>query len=468
MPNQATLHNTLSLIELSSVLQSRHFLVGLLSSTRSLIMPKLVQRKALESAEATAGSSSAAPLTTPPSNTTTPLTTVQATATAGVSTIEPPIKPHPIIDKLMKLNTSASGQPLEVSAADLCAATGVTYNKFSILLNRQYTVRQEKRVTDENNPSSDHDVRHYRFRFWIAKGAKQFTELFSKHPEFDPEKITFKTFLLDQFYLEIFPSEKEEIYKLMTDQDMWHLVLIGREQPREGNREASDSLWKIIASASFQPMNDLQTIYLSWLAVSCMKAEYGKWNPKKTKKKQPTNEDVKSFFDGTTFSNGKGIGSTMLATVQYICSSLVPAQTRSSRFYENIICQSSAQALEFYKVAMGFVEITDATTIPTDVLSRFINSRQVIPIKFTGRLNERRPPKVKQKKNILAHILRQALCNMFLVKHNIVATTIHNLPTGIQRRGSSIYYSPNEKEFLSDMLPDSVTYEEFDGLYPQA
>jgi hypothetical protein len=57
-----------------------------------------------------------------------------------------------------------------------------------------------------------------------------------------------------------------------------------------------------------------------------MKAEYGKWNPKRTKKKKPTNEDVKSFFDGTTFSNGKGIGSTMLATVQYICYSLVPSQ----------------------------------------------------------------------------------------------------------------------------------------------
>jgi hypothetical protein len=92
----------------------------------------------------------------------------------------------------------------------------------------------------------------------------------------------------------------------------------------------------------------------------------------------------------------------MLATVQYICYSLVPSQPQMSRcFYENIICQSSAQALEFYKVAMGFVEITDSTTIPTTVLSRFINSRQVILIKFTGWLHERRPPKVKPKKNIL-------------------------------------------------------------------
>jgi hypothetical protein len=58
-------------------------------------------------------------------------------------------------------------------------------------------------------------------------------------------------------------------------------------------------------------------------------------------------DDVKSCFHGSTFSNGKGIGSTILAAVQYICSSLVSTQPpMSQRYYENIICQSSAQALE--------------------------------------------------------------------------------------------------------------------------
>jgi hypothetical protein len=52
-PNQASLHNALSLIELFSVLQSRPFL-ALMSSTRSLIMPTLVQRNAQESVETTA------------------------------------------------------------------------------------------------------------------------------------------------------------------------------------------------------------------------------------------------------------------------------------------------------------------------------------------------------------------------------------------------------------------------------
>jgi hypothetical protein len=56
---------------------------------------------------------------------------------------------------------------------------------------------------------------------------------------------------------------------------MRHLVLIGQEH-NERKREASASLWKIIAAASFIPTEDEQTIYLSWLDVSSMKAEFGK------------------------------------------------------------------------------------------------------------------------------------------------------------------------------------------------
>jgi hypothetical protein len=57
------------------------------------------------------------------------------------------------------LNTSA-GNPIEVSAIELCSATGVMYNKFEVLTNRQFTDQQENRVTNENDPSSatDHIV----------------------------------------------------------------------------------------------------------------------------------------------------------------------------------------------------------------------------------------------------------------------------------------------------------------------
>jgi hypothetical protein len=67
------------------------------------------------------------------------------------------------------------------------------------------------------------------------------------------------------------------------------------------------------------------------------------------------------------------------------------------------------------------------------------------------------------------HIFRQALCNMFAVKHTRVSKEVHNLPGFIQRRGSSIYYSTDEEGFLSDNIPDVVDYEDYDkNLYKHA
>jgi hypothetical protein len=62
---------------------------------------------------------------------------------------------------------------------------------------------------------------------------------------------------------------------------MWLLVLIGQEHGWENQRVPSP--WKIIATALFKPTNDLQTIYLSWLSVSPMKADFDKWNTKPEK-----------------------------------------------------------------------------------------------------------------------------------------------------------------------------------------
>jgi hypothetical protein len=86
------------------------------------------QRNAQETVEATAESTSTAPveiaqstMTTPLETATTPLTTVQPTATA-VSTIDshkklPPV--NPIFDDLIKVHTSA-GELTKVSALALC------------------------------------------------------------------------------------------------------------------------------------------------------------------------------------------------------------------------------------------------------------------------------------------------------------------------------------------------------------
>jgi hypothetical protein len=203
--------------------------------------------------------------------------------------------------------------PLEVLTKDLCSTTKVMYGKFDVLLNRQFTVPSEKRVNNENSPTVDtsQGVYEHLFRFWIAKDATQFTKLFSKHHKFDA-KDTMKTFL-NCFYLAMFPGEEKELDKLLIDKDIWHLLLIGREQGWE-NQRAPFLPWKIIAAASFQLIDDWQTIYLSWPAVSSMKADSRQWNTKKTCQQ----EDVKEFFDGKTFSKGKGIGLTIMVVVQYI------------------------------------------------------------------------------------------------------------------------------------------------------
>jgi hypothetical protein len=129
-------------------------------------MPTLVQRNAQESVEATAESTSTAPVGMAQSTTTTPLATTTTPLATEESTVTAVLRPqvNPIISDLIKLHTSA-GEPIKVPALSLCSASGVAYNKFDVLTNRQFTIQQEKRVTDENDPSiaKDHTVRQHRF-----------------------------------------------------------------------------------------------------------------------------------------------------------------------------------------------------------------------------------------------------------------------------------------------------------------
>jgi hypothetical protein len=197
-------------------------LAGELSSNLSLLMPSLVPGKALASLVPTAPS------------TTTTSSTATASSTKTMAPSRTPDVPrdalaptHWLVKKLLQLNESPSEVPLEVLAKEFCFATNVTYGKFDVLLNRQFTIPSEKWVNNKNNPTVDtsQGVHEHRFCFWIAKGATQFTKLFSKHHEFDA-KDTMKTFL-NGFYLTMFPGEEKELDKLLTDKDMRHLVLNG-------------------------------------------------------------------------------------------------------------------------------------------------------------------------------------------------------------------------------------------------
>jgi hypothetical protein len=123
-----------------------------------------------------------------------------------------------------------------------------------------------------------------------------------------------------------------------------------------------------------------------------MNAYLCQWNTKKA-----CHKDAKEFFNGKTFSKGKGIGSSIMAAVHYICTSLFvlhPPMQLNYRYYQTIIRQSSFQAVEFYKVAMGFTEITNTSKIPKTVQHKFIASHQILPIKVIGMLYECWQPKV--------------------------------------------------------------------------
>jgi magnesium-transporting ATPase (P-type) len=164
-------------------------------------------------------------------------------------------------------------------------------------------------------------------------------------------------------------------------------------------------------------MNDLQTIYLIWLAVSPMKAGLNKWTTKKTGQ----HKDVKEFFNGKTFSKGNGIGSIIMAAVQYICTSLVEWQPPIIYpNYQTILLQSSFQALEFYKVALGFTEITDTSKIGETVQEKFIVSHQIIPIKVIGLLHQCWLPKMTSKQHIMGTILICLISSMTIFLQNYV------------------------------------------------
>jgi hypothetical protein len=71
-------------------------------------------------------------------------------------------------------------------------------------------------------------------------------------------------------------------------------------------------------------------------------------------------------------------------------------------------------------------------------------------------LHDRRRPKLAPKKNIMGHIFRKALANMFNIYNENSHSTLRLLPCCIQRQGSSVYYSGDT--VLSDNIPDSFPY----------
>jgi hypothetical protein len=75
-------------------------------------------------------------------------------------------------------------------------------------------------------------TRQPRFRFLIFKGKKQFA--YYIYPRYDRfSALNLYGFLVEKFYLKLFADEKDELTKMINDDDMWHILLIGYRLPTE-------------------------------------------------------------------------------------------------------------------------------------------------------------------------------------------------------------------------------------------
>jgi hypothetical protein len=74
--------------------------------------------------------------------------------------------------------------------------------------------------------------RQSRFRFLIFKGRKQFSRyIYARYDQFSV--LNLYGLLVEKFYLKLFADEKDELTKMIKDDDMWHILLIGYRLPTE-------------------------------------------------------------------------------------------------------------------------------------------------------------------------------------------------------------------------------------------
>jgi hypothetical protein len=122
--------------------------------------------------------------------------------------------------------------------------------------------------------------------------------------------------IVERFYQHIFKQEEDLIAKIKEDESLWHLVLVGWRHHTlyDENRKKPVSYRRVISAISFKPLLVRRTVLLCWLANSLESTNFDTWcSPVKDEKKK---KRIKKFFDGKAFSNGKGLGTLMVALMQ--------------------------------------------------------------------------------------------------------------------------------------------------------
>jgi hypothetical protein len=143
----------------------------------------------------------------------------------------------------------------------------------------------------------------------------------------------------------------------------------------------------MLSACSFAEYADIKLLYLRWLAVHLKeKAIYERWNNKRSTVSTKNAE----YFNKIHLSNGKGFGTTMVASAQWICS--VISEVDRDPF--SIIVQSSTNALSFYCFGLGMTKVTTNELIPPVIANKFLDTADLITMRLDGSVLELRPPDI--------------------------------------------------------------------------
>jgi hypothetical protein len=379
---------------------------------------------------------------------------------------------------LQRMKSDEDSNPMDLSMNEVHDNAGFYYGITACLSSRQFNpsarLRSDAAATTETSGE-----RRPRFRYWLAKGCKGFNKIINYYKSLNEVTATADIDeILFGFYANCFhQNEYVEIEKLKNKEDIWHLAFVGYKNLKVPDN--SESHWTVLAACSFTPLQDQKHIYLQWIAVDKNVAEWNDWN----NISQHTNKDsdLSKFFDGSHFRYGKGIGMNIVGIIQYICIELalpvLPPNVKQAptpntttlhsskdiSFYTSIICQSSYEALSFYKAGCGMVEI-NSTKVPLEVIASntYIQSYQLIPVELYGYLWERRSPEIKTKLCSIPSFIKKSVYDCYFALQSRP-----QIPSHLKQSSSeSDLYQLNENDLKKlHNQGDSVKLDLNDGIH---
>jgi hypothetical protein len=290
-------------------------------------------------------------------------------------------------------------------------------------------------VTRSTKPNAK---KRSRFRVWIARGPDQIEKCIQDQKLTSTTDETFESVIIE-FYKSIFNEESLELDNLKKKKELWHILIVGLKE--KDRRITNDSIrWTVLSAISFVPLEDKETIFLSWLGTTgAESADLDLWD------KKPYDDNA--FFDGKSFRKGKGFGSFLISCMQYVCRK----KGGNALCYNTIHLQSSRSAACFYRSAVGMHEMSpfmiqetdtefDFRDMPEDISVHEINTENLIRMRFTGDINSLRPPHIHQE--------------VFGIKYLLKTACFEN-------------FCNNKFEFDAKMLPEGLKNQPvFSGLFP--